>query len=136
MSLSGIFDPEVRAYFDNHGGGSAVDDGFYLESGGDGTNISIPELGVILLKRTRVVIDKDGLIGCRYMIYDNTGFTVPAEGAFVSADKWTVCFNSGIPVLISGKAGTYEYNGINVWIPEDGTYVRNDIGEFYKPAPK
>ena len=121
---------------------TAVDNGFYIAWDGNTEGRPFIDLSFLvgtadltaatMHKVSKAVISADRLLGATYGVMasadENGPFTLYDEqevvqGDIVKQDGWSGVFGSTWPWIIAGKAGNYNYNGISVTIPEDGTYA-------------
>lgn len=154
MSLNDIFDPIVRAYFDNHSGGSGgstVDDGWCLMWDGNTEGIDVIDtaaaLGFNYYKVSNLVFGVESLAGASIQGIDagggadNYGAIIDVNAVDGGAGVSLLQIND-FPVVASCKSGEYPFIGFNFIVPSDGTYVADltsvmglQIRAIFKPAP-
>lgn len=127
MSLSGIWDPAVRAYFKKHGGGSGggstVDDGFYLKWDGntEGRDVIDTDLSFSFCKVSNAILNAEQINGAELLSVNGVEscIAVEIEGAVIAVGR-------GDPFVFSGLAGSYSVDFIGKQLdficPSNGTY--------------
>ena len=133
MSLQAIFDPVVRAYFKKLYGGS--DSGSIMDDGCNivwtGTTAGKESISVhgspTFYKVSSNIYNAEQFLGSKVGIvlpgYSEPLPTTVAESMIISTDSFAIVAASSDRIfIVSGKAGSYNYEGVDVTIPSDGTY--------------
>ena len=132
MSLQGIVDPAVRAYFKKKywSGGNSANDGYFLicedENESKGTfNIEGMRIGVHLGDKILTAEEAIGANMIQKMVIDNYSSKYYFSPNIESAEEafgLTFIYYGDVSVFVSGKKGTYNIDGMVIELPLDGTY--------------
>ncbi len=85
-------------------------------------------LGLCFYRVSSLMLTAEDLSGMHIVGEDLTVDPAPTAGiTVVSGPGWVGAFADGeLPVVISGRRGAYEYEGVAVELPADGTYFAYD----------